>query len=77
MSCWEELPVPSCPLIFHAVKGENQQEGDSPSWFNAAEVFQVCRYANSLLKHGLESHEIGIIAPYKKQVRYFLIINGI
>lgn len=38
---WHELPSASCPLLFHGIVGDNLQEGDSPSWFNAAEAFQV------------------------------------
>ncbi|KAG0692718.1 RNA helicase Mov10l1 [Chionoecetes opilio] len=38
---WKELPCSSCPLLFHGVVGTNLREGDSPSWFNPAEAFQV------------------------------------
>ncbi|XP_042220663.1 RNA helicase Mov10l1-like [Homarus americanus] len=65
---WDELPCHTCPLLFHGVVGENLQEGDSPSWFNAAEAFQVVRYTKSLILFGVKSQDIGIITPYRKQV---------
>ncbi|XP_063880940.1 RNA helicase Mov10l1-like isoform X2 [Scylla paramamosain] len=70
---WEELPCHSCPILFHGVDGTNLQEGESPSWFNPAEAFQVVRYTNSLLLHGVEKRNIGIITPYRKQASLHLI----
>ena len=35
---WEELPNPQFPLIFHPVFGMDEREGQSPSFFNVAEV---------------------------------------
>lgn len=77
---WSELPNPSCPVLFHAVVSENLQEGDSPSWFNPTETFQVVRYAKSLTNFGLMPSNIGIITPYRKQVekiRQLLSIFGV
>ncbi|XP_064093385.1 uncharacterized protein LOC135206091 isoform X2 [Macrobrachium nipponense] len=77
---WSELPNPSCPVLFHAVVSENHQEGDSPSWFNPTETFQVVRYAKSLTNFGLMPSNIGIITPYRKQVekiRQLLTIFGV
>nr|XP_045618239.1 RNA helicase Mov10l1-like isoform X2 [Procambarus clarkii] len=77
---WDELPCPSCPLLFHGVVGDNLQEGDSPSWFNAAEAFQVVRYTKSLIMFGVKPQDVGIITPYRKQVekvRKLLITFGI
>nr|XP_053653522.1 RNA helicase Mov10l1-like [Cherax quadricarinatus] len=65
---WNKLPSSSCPLLFHGVIGNNLQEGDSPSWFNAAEAFQVVRYTKSLIIFGVKPQDIGIITPYRKQV---------
>ncbi|GIY36535.1 putative helicase MOV-10 [Caerostris extrusa] len=65
---WDELPTKGFPIIFHGVKGEELREQNSPSWFNAAEVVQVTKYLQKLYDSGLSPHDVGIIAPYKKQV---------
>ena len=69
---WEELPAPGFPLIFHAVEGKNEQEANSPSWFNVAECSIVLEYVQKLLssrgRHKLQPKEIGIVTPYAKQV---------
>lgn len=67
---WEFLPNPKFPLIFHGVTGDNAREGNSPSWFNAAEVEQVLVYVERLLGgRKVSASDIGIIAPYQKQVK--------
>ncbi|XP_071540625.1 uncharacterized protein armi isoform X2 [Panulirus ornatus] len=65
---WDQLPCSSCPLLFHGIVSNNLQEGDSPSWFNAAEAFQVVRYTKSLIMYGVKPQDVGIITPYRKQV---------
>uniref|UniRef100_A0A8C8SHY1 RNA helicase n=1 Tax=Pelusios castaneus TaxID=367368 RepID=A0A8C8SHY1_9SAUR len=72
---WEELPTQGFPIIFHGVLGEDEREGNSPSFFNTAEVVVLLAYLKKLLqsqgKRGrarLSPKEIGIIAPYRKQV---------
>lgn len=48
------------------------REGNSPSWFNPVEAVQVIRYAQDLRKfskHPVNLDDIGIITPYRKQVR--------
>lgn len=65
---WEELPTKGFPVIFHGVKGEELREQNSPSWFNPTEVVQVTKYLQKLYDLGLTPSEVGIIAPYKKQV---------
>jgi len=57
------------PLLFHGVQGTCARENDSPSWFNAAEVIQVVDYVRLFRKNGVLSESIGIITPYRKQVR--------
>lgn len=58
------------PLIFHGVQGSCTRERDSPSWCNKAEAVQVAQYVAALIgKCGLKSDDIGIITPYRKQVR--------
>lgn len=48
------------------------REGNNPSWFNPVEAVQVMLYCCQLTKklyNPVDASDIGIIAPYKKQVR--------
>uniref|UniRef100_A0A8C0H7L7 RNA helicase n=1 Tax=Chelonoidis abingdonii TaxID=106734 RepID=A0A8C0H7L7_CHEAB len=72
---WEELPTQGFPIIFHGVSGEDQREGNSPSFFNTLEIEVLVTYLKKLLqsqgKRGrsrISPKEIGIISPYRKQV---------
>jgi helicase MOV-10 len=70
LATWEYLPQKKFPLVFHAVNGENQREGKSPSWFNEQEAEQVIEYCRLLLKETrppLMADEIGVITPYAQQ----------
>ena len=70
LSNWEHAPNPGCPLIFCGVEGKDQREGNSPSWFNIHEVERVRHYVTKLLEdETLNECDIGIIAPYAKQVQ--------
>nr|XP_006811620.1 PREDICTED: LOW QUALITY PROTEIN: putative helicase Mov10l1-like [Saccoglossus kowalevskii] len=70
---WESLTNKnSFPILFHGLKGEDLREGDSPSWFNPIEAVQVVKYLQALKTndvHPLEFSDIGVITPYRKQVR--------
>ena len=55
-------------LVFHGIRGENYQEGESPSWYNPQEIVQSIYYLNVLYSMGLNSSDVGIITPYQKQV---------
>lgn len=64
------------PIIFHGVCGEDRREAKSPSFFNTAEIEVLVHYLQKLLqsrgKRGcptISPKEIGIISPYRKQVR--------
>ncbi len=48
---WQHLPEGAAgfPLVFHAVEGLNEREGNSPSWFNTTECAQVPLLAGFLL----------------------------
>ncbi len=49
------------------------QEGNSPSWFNPAEAVQVVMYTQALRENSTfapKLSDIGIITPYRKQVRH-------
>lgn len=69
---WEHLPKPGLPILFHSIKGSNQREGNSPSWFNPEEAQQVVAYVDLLLKETrppLSYDDIGIITPYARQAQ--------
>lgn len=64
------------PIIFHGVCGEDQREAKSPSFFNTAEIEVLVHYLKKLLQSRgkgscptVSPKEIGIISPYRKQVR--------
>ncbi|XP_028814623.1 RNA helicase Mov10l1, partial [Denticeps clupeoides] len=68
---WSCLPTKGFPLIFHGVRGNEMRESSNPSWFNPAEAVQVMMYCCQLAKklyNPVKVADIGIIAPYKKQV---------
>ncbi|XP_023327482.1 putative helicase MOV-10 isoform X3 [Eurytemora carolleeae] len=59
------------PLIFHGVVGQDQREERSPSFFNPEEIVRVLAYLKQLFdmkKNKVKGKEIGIIAPYRRQV---------
>lgn len=63
-------------MIFHGVTGVDEREACSPSFFNVAEVEVLVDYVKKLLQtHGkrglatISPKDIGIIAPYRRQVR--------
>ncbi|XP_019113691.2 putative helicase mov-10-B.1 [Larimichthys crocea] len=72
---WEHLPKKGFPVIFHGVVGKDEREANSPSFFNVSEIEVVVDYLTKLIetqgKKGLpklSAKDIGIIAPYRKQV---------
>ncbi|KAL6457776.1 hypothetical protein MHYP_G00330060 [Metynnis hypsauchen] len=72
---WEHLPEKGFPVIFHGVMGKDERESNSPSFFNVSEIEVLISYLNKLIltqgKNGLpklSAADIGIIAPYRKQV---------
>uniref|UniRef100_A0A665U5F6 RNA helicase n=1 Tax=Echeneis naucrates TaxID=173247 RepID=A0A665U5F6_ECHNA len=73
---WEHLPPKGFPVIFHAVNGKDEREASSPSFFNRDEVEVLMGYLKKVLQtqgkkgHGtISPKDIGIIAPYRKQVQ--------
>lgn len=61
--------------MFHGVAGMKEQDLNSPSVYNMAEVDVLKEYLKSLIKYrrrnGLDKigpKEIGIVTPYTKQV---------
>ncbi|GAA5889228.1 hypothetical protein JCM8208_007808 [Rhodotorula glutinis] len=71
-SGWPEGISHDFPVLFHAVRGEDEREGTSPSYFSVPEVTVVAAYVNALLHQreglDLEEKDIGIISPYRAQV---------
>ncbi|KAM6980838.1 putative helicase mov-10-B.1 [Aplochiton taeniatus] len=72
---WEHLPQKGFPVIFHGVMGKDEREANSPSFFNVSEIEVLMDYLTKLKqtqgKKGLPKltpKDIGIIAPYRKQV---------
>uniref|UniRef100_A0A8C1D6B3 RNA helicase n=1 Tax=Cyprinus carpio carpio TaxID=630221 RepID=A0A8C1D6B3_CYPCA len=72
---WEHLPKRGFPVIFHGVPGKDERESNSPSFFNIFEIEIIVDYLKKLLltqaKRGISRispRDIGIIAPYRKQV---------
>lgn len=60
------------PVMFHGIEGKDSREGSSPSWFNADEATLVVSYVTKLLEDSnisVRGEEIGVIAPYQKQVQ--------
>ncbi|XP_036375537.1 RNA helicase Mov10l1 [Megalops cyprinoides] len=74
---WNRLPTKGFPLIFHGVRGTEMREGNNPSWFNPSEAIQVMLYCCQLAKrlyNPIAATDIGIIAPYRKQVEKMRIL---
>lgn len=56
------------------------REGTSPSWFNPMEAVQVVKYVQAILsrfKENITVDDIGIVTPYRKQVRVILDISAL
>ena len=67
------------PLIFHGVAGTDEREANCTSVYNMAEVEVLMEYLKALIDHlhkkgvtKIKPREIGIIAPYRKQVSMLL-----
>jgi len=58
----------SFPFLFHGVVASDMREGKSPSFFNPSEAVVVLGYIAALIEQGMLPANIGVIAPYKKQV---------
>ncbi|XP_077581896.1 putative helicase mov-10-B.1 [Stigmatopora nigra] len=72
---WIHLEKQDFPVIFHGVMGLDEREASSPSFFNRAEIQVLMNYVEKLLRTGgkkgvgkIAPKDIGIIAPYRKQV---------
>ncbi|CAE6499995.1 unnamed protein product [Rhizoctonia solani] len=66
---WNGLATQGFPIIFEAVRGEDMREERSPSYFNPHEASLVRDYVQRLLPSITSPRKIGIVTPYKAQVR--------
>ncbi|KIO28302.1 hypothetical protein M407DRAFT_22509 [Tulasnella calospora MUT 4182] len=67
---WNKLPNGKYPIIFQAIKGQDMREASSPSWFNIEEASVVRDYIRELCQDlKIEEEQMGIITPYRAQVR--------
>ena len=78
---WEHLPKRGFPIIFHGIEGEDTREANSPSWFNPDEAQIVKMYVELLVNqtraNRCKPEEIGVIAPYHRQVQKIrLLLNA-
>ncbi|XP_047983533.1 probable RNA helicase SDE3 isoform X1 [Salvia hispanica] len=67
---WEGIiPDKEFPLLFIGIQGCDEREGNNPSWFNRIEASKTVEMIKVLIEEkGLKEEEIGVIAPYRKQV---------
>lgn len=67
---WEGIiPDKEFPLLFIGIQGCDEREGNNPSWFNRIEASKTVEIINVLIQEkGVNEEEIGVIAPYRKQV---------
>ncbi|XP_057771655.1 probable RNA helicase SDE3 [Salvia miltiorrhiza] len=67
---WEGIvPDKGFPLLFIGIQGCDEREGSNPSWFNRIEASKTVEMIKVLIEgKGLKEEDIGVIAPYKKQV---------
>eukprot|EP01103_Thecamoeba_quadrilineata_P009608 TRINITY_DN1939_c0_g2_i1.p1 TRINITY_DN1939_c0_g2~~TRINITY_DN1939_c0_g2_i1.p1 ORF type:complete len:774 (+),score=120.79 TRINITY_DN1939_c0_g2_i1:41-2362(+) len=67
---WPRLEGAPLPAVFRHIEGVEGQDPDSPSWYNQMEIEAVKQEINCLLEwSAISPGEIGIIAPYRKQVQ--------
>ncbi|KAI0258992.1 P-loop containing nucleoside triphosphate hydrolase protein [Gloeopeniophorella convolvens] len=66
------LPKKGFPIVFHGIKGSEKRTKHSPSYFNVHEASLVRDYCQQLVsdrERKIYEEDIGVIAPYKAQVR--------
>ncbi|KAH9059528.1 P-loop containing nucleoside triphosphate hydrolase protein [Lactarius vividus] len=66
------LPRMGFPIVFHGIRGRELRTQHSPSYLNVHEASVVRDYCLRLTEgreHKILAKEIGVIAPYKAQVR--------
>ncbi|XP_039757994.1 putative helicase MOV-10 [Pararge aegeria] len=64
-----DQPGGDSAVVFHAVHSREQRMGNAPSYFNEKELDMLKRYIKALIeKHQVSPKDIGVIAPYIRQV---------
>ncbi|KAI0259125.1 P-loop containing nucleoside triphosphate hydrolase protein [Gloeopeniophorella convolvens] len=66
------LPKKRFPILFHGIKGSEKRTKHSPSYYNVHEASLVRDYCQQLVsdrERKIYEEDIGVIAPYKAQVR--------
>ncbi|QRV74351.1 RNA helicase [Ceratobasidium sp. AG-Ba] len=66
---WNRLGTQNFPVVFEAIAGEDMRESTSPSFFNPHEASLVKEYVQGLLPLMATTRQIGIVTPYRAQVR--------
>ncbi|TFK49292.1 P-loop containing nucleoside triphosphate hydrolase protein [Heliocybe sulcata] len=67
---WTHLPKRDFPIIFHGIRGKDDRESTSPSFFNISEALQVKDYVTKLRddrRIRIADTDIGVITPYHAQ----------
>ncbi|KAJ3091711.1 hypothetical protein HK102_013708 [Quaeritorhiza haematococci] len=68
-------PDDAFPILFHGVRGKDERDASSPSWYNTDEIKIVKKYVDLLTtdpryrRFGVKPEQIGVIAPYRRQVQ--------
>ncbi|THH18848.1 hypothetical protein EW146_g2192 [Bondarzewia mesenterica] len=66
------LPNPVFPIVFHGIQGLDMRSSSNGSFYNAEEASLVHQYCKALItdrERPVQAEEIGVISPYKMQVR--------
>jgi hypothetical protein len=58
------------PLRFVGVKGTEEQDDDSPSFYNNFEAAEVVNQVSEMVLKGLQMEDICVLSPYTKQVQH-------
>jgi superfamily I DNA and/or RNA helicase len=70
-------------IEFYSVQSKERREGSSPSYFNPFEANVVVKYVTALMRLNLPSayrvrmDQIGVVTPYKRQVRCSIVRFGV
>lgn len=73
---WEGWPKKDFPIMFHSVKGKDEREGTSPSFFNVAEISiikEVVESLQSTKRIQVSDSDIGE-PPISRPVHYWILI---